>query len=263
MHHHYIDQFAQGDSPIHRLDARAKLLAVVLYTAVLVSFSRYEVAAMGPMAVLPVAMLVAAQVPLWFALRRVLYLSPFIAFVCLMCPLYDRLLVPVSVGGAGFAIAAGWLTAANIGIKFALGLMALTVLMCTTPFSLLLEAMRKLGVPQLLVVQLGFLYRYIFVLIDEAMRTRRARDFRGAGRAPVAGRLAAVGGIIGNLFVRTLERSERIHVAMCARGYRGTPHSLSHLHFHAADAALLAATVVYLAACRWLYPAILSGAAHG
>ena len=51
-------------------------------------------------------------------------------------------------------------------------------MMCTTRFALLLEAMRRLGMPQVIVMQLGFLYRYIFVLIDEAMRVRRARDFR-------------------------------------------------------------------------------------
>ena len=43
MHHHFIDRFAMGDSPIHRLDARAKLLAVLSYTVVLISFDRYAV----------------------------------------------------------------------------------------------------------------------------------------------------------------------------------------------------------------------------
>ena len=59
--------------------------------------------------------------------------------------------------------------------------------MCTTPFALLLEAMRQLGMPRMIVVQLGFLYRYLFVLIDEAMRLRRARDFRGAAWRRSAG----------------------------------------------------------------------------
>ena len=99
--------------------------------------------------------------------------------------------------------------------------------------------MRRLGMPQVIVMQLGFLYRYIFVLIDEAMRVRRARDFRGAALAPVGRRLAAVGGVIGTLFVRTLDRSQRIHLAMAARGYRGEPHSLSQLRFTGADAVFL------------------------
>ena len=111
--------------------------------------------------------------------------------------------------------------------------------------------------PKMLVMQLGFLYRYIFVLIDEAMRIRRGRDFRGAARAPASRRLAAAGGIIAALFVRTLERSERIYTAMAARGYRGEPHSLSRLRFCPSDAAFLAATAAYLAVCRGLLPAAI------
>jgi cobalt/nickel transport system permease protein len=253
MHHHFIDRFAMGDSPIHRLDARAKLAAVLAYSVVLISFDRYAVTELAPMAVLPLAMLWFARVPVWFALRRVAILSPFILMLVLMSPIYDRAWRPVTFGPWHYAVSGGWLTAADIAIKFAFGVLALTAMMCATPFALLLEAMRRLAMPQVVVMQLGFLYRYLFVLIDEAMRVRRARDFRGAVLAPAGRRLAAVGGVIGTLFVRTLDRSQRIHLAMAARAYRGEPHSLSRLRFTAADAVFLLVVAVYLAACRWGY----------
>ena len=258
MHHHFIDQFAMGSSPIHRLDARAKLVAILAYTVVLISFNRYAVAALAPMAALPLALLWFAGVPVRFALRRVLILSPFILTLVLLSPLYDRAPHAVSFGPWRGTLGGGWLTAADIAAKFVLGVLALTALVCSTRFGLLLEAMRRLGVPQVVVMQLGFLYHYLFVLIDEAMRVRRARDFRGAALAPVGRRLAAVGGVIGTLFVRTLDRSQRIHLAMAARGYRGEPHSLSQLRFARADAVFLLLVVVYLVICGWLYPMILS-----
>jgi cobalt/nickel transport system permease protein len=254
MHHHFIDRFAMGDSPVHRLDARAKLVAVLAYTVVLISFDRYRVADLAPMAVLPFAMLWFARVPVTFALRRVAILSPFILMLVLMSPMYDRTPCAVAFGPWHFTIIGGWLTAANIAIKFALGVLGLTAMMCATPFALLLEAMRRLHMPQIVVLQLGFLYRYLFLLIDEAMRVRRARDFRGAALAPVGRRLAAAGGVIGMLFIRTLDRSERVHLAMAARGYRGEPHSLNRLCFTGADAVFFVLAAVYLVACRWGYP---------
>lgn len=254
MHHHFIDRFAMGDSPIHRLDARTKLLAVLAYTVVLISFDRYAVSDLVPMTVLPLALLWFGRVPVWFAVKRVLILSPFILMLVLMSPFYDRIPHEVTLGGWRFTVSGGWLTATDIAMKFTLGVMALTALIGTTPFALLLEAMRRLGMPQMIVLQLGFLYRYIFVLIDEAMRVRRARDFRGAALAPVGRRLMAVGGVIGTLFCRTLDRSERIQLAMAARGYQGEPHSLSQLRLRAADAGFLALVIPYLLACRWLYP---------
>ncbi len=254
MHHHFIDRFAMGDSPIHRLDARAKLLAVLTYTVVLISFNRYAVSALAPMTVLPLTLLWFGRVPVWFALRRVLILSPFILMLLLMSPIYDRVPHDVTFGPWRYTVSGGWLTALDLAMKFALGVLALTAMMCTTPFSLLLEAMRRLGMPQVIVMQLGFLYRYLFVLIDEAMRVRRARDFRGAALAPIGRRLAAVGGVIGSLFSRTLDRSLRVHLAMVARGYQGEPHSLSQLRFRGADAVFLMVVFVYLLACRWAYP---------
>jgi len=259
VHHSHIDRFAQGHSPIHGLDARAKLVAIIAYTAVLISFNRYCVSVLVPMAILPAVMLWIGRIPVWFAVRRVIILSPFIVMLCLASPLYDRAGMPAAFGPWEFRVTGGWLTAADISLKFTLGILALTALVCTTPFAMLLEGMRRMHMPRLLAMQLGFLYRYLFVLIDEGMRIRRGRDFRGSSRAPVSRRLLAVGSIVGSLFVRTLERSDRIHVAMCARGYRGEPHSLSRLKFTLSDAAFLAGVAVYLLACRWAYPMILGG----
>ena len=254
MHHHFIDRFAMGDSPVHRLDARVKLAAVLCYTVVVISFPRHAVAPLLPMVLLPLALLWFSGVPVWFAVRRVVILSPFILMLVLMSPLYDRAIQEVAFGPWQFAVRGGWLTAANIAIKFAFGVLALTAMMCATPFALLLEAMRRLGMPQLVVMQLGFLYRYIFVLMDEAMRVRRARDFRGAALASTVRRLAAVGGVIGTLFIRTLDRSQRIHLAMAARGYRGEPHSLRQLRMSRLDVIFLTAVGVYLLVCRLAYP---------
>ena len=120
--------------------------------------------------------------------------------------------------------------------------------------------MRRLGCPRMLVAQLSFLYRYLFVLIDEGLRTRRARDFRGAAAAPLGRRLAATGGVIGTLFVRTLDRSDRIHTAMLARGYQGEPHSLSRLRFSARRRGVPVGAAAYLVACRWVLPSWLWGA---
>jgi cobalt/nickel transport system permease protein len=65
----------------------------------------------------------------------------------------------------------------------------------------------------------ALMYRYIFVLIDETQRMRRARLSRTfeKRRAPSWRSASAV---IGQLFVRSTERAERIFAAMSARGWR-------------------------------------------
>jgi cobalt/nickel transport system permease protein len=93
------------------------------------------------------------------------------------------------------------------------------LLTSVTPFAELLRTLRTLGMPALLITVLALMYRYLFVLVDEAERMQRARRSRTflVRRAQAWQSLAT---LAGQLFVRSTERAERIYAAMCARGWR-------------------------------------------
>lgn len=243
MHHHYIDRFAYQDSPIHRLDARAKFLAVVAFSVVLISLPRQTIPSAW-FAVFPFALLVWGGIPLRFVARHTLAVSPFILCLVALAPVFDR--VPVHV--AGMEIARGWLTAASILVRFVFGMAALIALASTTRFPHLLKGLENLGVPRLLVSQLSFLYRYLFLLLDEAMHLRQARRARDAGRGPMSLRWRASAGLVGVLFVRTLEQAERTHQAMIARGYDGTIRLAEPLKWQGRDSLFIVLTSAYLLA---------------
>jgi cobalt/nickel transport system permease protein len=127
----------------------------------------------------------------------------------------------------------GLLRFANVAVKSWLSVQAAIVLASCTEFRDLLLAMRAVRIPRLLVAMFGLMWRYLFVLADEAMRLMRARAARsGIARQPaeasqrrpggsVAWRGKAAGGMAGNLFLRAVDRSDRIYVAMLSRGYDG------------------------------------------
>lgn len=246
MHHHYIDRFAYQDSPVHRLDPRAKILAVIAYSAVLISLGRYELPASGYL-VLPCALLMIGGIPLRFVVKHALLVSPFVMCLVALSPIVDR----TSVAVRGHVIAGGWLTAASILIRFFLGMAALIALASTTRFPELLKGFEKLGVPGVLVTQLRFLYRYLFLLIDQAMHLRQAWAARDAGRGPWAWRWRAATGLVGVLFIRSLEQAERTYQAMLARGYDGTVRLLRPLQWRKADTWFIIAVAGYLAVLRW------------
>jgi cobalt/nickel transport system permease protein len=106
-------------------------------------------------------------------------------------------------------------------------------------------------VPRLLVTQLRFLYRYLFVLLDQVMHLRQAWAARDAGSGPVRWRWRAATGLVGVLFIRTLEQAERTHLAMVARGYDGTIRLARPLAWRGRDWLFVASTSVYLLALRW------------
>lgn len=117
---------------------------------------------------------------------------------------------------------------ATIAAKSWLSVQVALLLTFTTPFHDLLDALRELRLPRILVAVIGFMYRYLAVIGDEAQRLIRARSARsavgegGRGGSSIAWRARVTGSMVGSLFLRSYERSERIYAAMQARGFEGT-----------------------------------------
>lgn len=114
----------------------------------------------------------------------------------------------------------------TIALKSWVSVQAALLLAFTTPFHELVDALRELRMPKILVAIIGFMYRYLGVMTDEASRMMRARASRsadpvGRGGGPIRWRAAVVGHMVGSLFLRSYERSERIYNAMQARGFDG------------------------------------------
>lgn len=214
-----LDLLAGGDSAIHRLDPRAKVFVTLAYIVTVVSFGRYEVSALLPFAVFPLAMVAASGIPQTAVLRKLLVVLPFAALVGLFNPLFDR--EPLLTLGS-LAVSGGWVSFLSIILRTALTVGAAVVLVAVTGFTGVCLALQRFGVPQAFVVQLLFLYRYIFVLADEGIRMTRARELRSfAGRGMG---VKAFGALVGSLLLRTWDRAERIHMAMLSRGFRGEFH---------------------------------------
>jgi cobalt/nickel transport system permease protein len=112
--------------------------------------------------------------------------------------------------------------------------------------------MRALRVPRLLVAVFGLMWRYMFLFVHEVNRLRIARDARSADIGPKSGgtlawRARVTGGMVGNLFVRGYERSERVYQAMLARGYDGEVRTLPMGRLSASQYGILAGSMAILA----------------
>ena len=211
-----LDQLAAGTTPLHRLDARAKVVAVLVYVLCVVSFGRYEISALLPFFIFPVFLLVRGNLPASYLIRKIGMVIPFALVVGGLNPVFDRevlfCLGPVAVSG-------GWVSCLSIIIRAMLTVGTALLLMGVTGFTDICRALERLGMPQAFAVQLLFLYRYIFVLTDEAARATKARELRSFGKQGKG--IVPAGNIIGHLLLRTWQRAERIHMAMLARGFTG------------------------------------------
>jgi len=221
-----MDTLATGDSPLHRLDPRAKLMTTLVFIVTVVSFGKYELSALIPFFIFPLVLIAAGGLPLSYILRKVMVVAPFALFIGVFNPLLDREIL-FRLGSIG--ISGGWVSYFSILMRFMLTVTAALTLIALTGFNTVCLALEKLAVPRPFVVQLLFLYRYIFVLTDEAARLARARSLRvfessGTGFKPFVS-------LVGQLLLRTLDRAQRVHLAMCCRGFEGHMPILRPMHF--------------------------------
>lgn len=126
---------------------------------------------------------------------------------------YTGALGPLPVTG-------GMVSSSVIVIKGLFSLWMLLIVTYTVPFIEICKLMRRLKVPEVFIMQLLLLERYLIVLKQEALSLKRARDCRSFGKKGQQIKVAAL--IIGSFFLRTVERAERIHRAMVSRGFNGS-----------------------------------------
>jgi cobalt/nickel transport system permease protein len=113
----------------------------------------------------------------------------------------------------------GWGLFLLLIARCTLCLLVMVLLSGTTPLSDLLRVLKTARMPALLVTTLALMYRYVFVLVDEAQRMQRARASRTfSSRRTRTWRTLST--VVSQLFIRSSERAERIYAAMCARGWQ-------------------------------------------
>lgn len=246
MHHAQIDRLSCQESPMHRLDGRVKFVCVIVFTVIVISLSVTSISMLFCYAVAPFAMLVIGRVPLKFVLKQILIASPFVAALAISSIFYDRHEAVVEFGPFTFYTTVGFLRCVSILCKFIVTLLALMALVATTSFTDLLTAMSQLGLPRILVTQLGFLYRYIFLLLDRASHVIRARRSRTLRYLGVKAELSTAAAMIGNLLMSSIDTASHVHLAMQARLFTGNIPSLRKSKLRAADFLFMVAFAVYL-----------------
>jgi cobalt/nickel transport system permease protein len=216
--------YVSTGSPLHRLPAQVKLVALTAFVLCVVATPATAFWAFGVYAVGLAGLITIAKLPPATVLRRLTVELPFVVFALLLPfvatgPRIEVLGVAMSEGG----LIGGW----NVLAKGTLGVLAAVLLSASTTPRELLTGLERLRLPAVLVAILSFMIRYVSVVSGDLQRMRIARESRGAP-AGRTGQLRAVATGAGALFVRSYERGERVHLAMLARGYTGTMPALGH-----------------------------------
>jgi cobalt/nickel transport system permease protein len=242
------EPFAVGDSRLHRLDPRMRLVCAAGFSIV-AALCRAFPALFAALAV-SVVLLVMARLPPAAVLRRLMVVNGLVLFLWLVVPftfpgeaLFHLGRLQASIEGVGVA--------GRITLKSNAIIIALIALVATMPVATAGHALNRLRVPDKLVYLLLMTYRYIFVLEQEYQRLIRAARIRGFQPGTNLHTYRTYAYLVGMLFVKAAERAERVHWAMVCRGFKRRFYSLQEFKADPGSTAftiLMAAAVLGIAA---------------
>jgi len=237
LHVNTFDHYQLGHSLLHKLDPRIKILITLtfIFSNVLLPDGSW-LAFLFAWLLLLFAARIAGLGPRFLIFRSFVALPFAVAAITTIFTLPGEPVLGFQVGSWTLvATDAGLVRFLSILLRSWISIQAAILLTAVTQFPDLVHGMRHLRVPGVLVTIIAFMYRYLYVLIDETLRLLRARESRSARISPgksggtIAWRAKIAGNMAGQLFMRSYERSDRVYNAMLARGYRGhlltmTPH---------------------------------------
>lgn len=243
MHVNTFDRYMAGSSRLHQLDPRVKVVLALLFIISNVLLPDGVWLAFLAAWLILLATNRAANFSFGYLFKRSFIALPFaLAAITVIFVQPGAPLASWTWGSRTITISdAGVIRFASIVIRSWLSVQAAILLTATTQFPDLMHALRHLKVPVILISIISFMYRYLFVLVDEAMRLLRAREARSArlvndGKhgGTIFWRAKVTGSMAGQLFVRSFDRSDKVYNAMLARGYRGqlltmNPHVMTRL----------------------------------
>jgi cobalt/nickel transport system permease protein len=242
MEHSFFDKYSERDSFLHRLDPRTKIISFLGFIILIVLTHIQELAIFGQYALIILALILLSRVPLLFFLKRSLLVLPFILMIIIFIPFLKegKTVFTLNLWLVKPAIThEGLLVCWNIMIKSISSVLLLTLLISTTNFNIMLKGLERLKIPRVLIILLSFMYRYLFLLIDEAERMQRARNSRWFG-GYLFRQIKILGNMIALLFIRSYERSERVYVAMLSRGFDGNIRLMHNLKLNIKDLGFIA-----------------------
>lgn len=257
MHASVLDVYQPGDGLIYRLDPRVKILAALFFILTAVSLPEGAWLSLGILLLIMILLSWSARLGMFYTVRRAFVVLPFV-LAALAIPFLTPGPALWVVPGVGWTVTTtGLIRFLTIVGRTWIAVQAGILLSATTRIPDLLWGLGKLRLPRLIVAIVGFMVRYLFVLADEVMRMLRARASRsprltGVKRPALLWQGRVAGMMVGSLFLRSLERSERVHAAMLSRGYDGQMRVLDQPVMLTLDWIVLLVVLILLTAVIWL-----------
>jgi len=226
------EPFSTGNSQIHRLDPRFKVVVATVYAFVVALSNSFP--ALIAALIFSFALVGLCRLDFLEVAKRIALVNGLIIFLWLVVPLTFAGQPLFYLGPFGVS-REGVLVSARITLKSNTILLAFIALIASSTVATLGSALSRLRIPEKIIYLLLLNYRYIFVMEEEYRRLIRSASIRGFRPASNLHTYKTYAYLIGILFVKASDRAERVYKAMLCRRFGGRFYSLHEFSFSRLD----------------------------
>ncbi len=245
------ETFADGDSFVHRLDPRVKIVAAVAFSILTAVADRFPalMLALG----LAVVLASVARLPARAIAYRMLLVNGFMLLLWLMLPFTYPGEVVFHVGPLAFS-REGAAYALLITVKSNAIVLTCIALLSTTHLTDIGRALGRLHVPEKIIHVLLFMLRYLGVINREYLRLRASMKVRCFRPGANLHTYRSYANMVGMLLVSSYESAQAVYAAMLCRGFKGKFYAMDDFSIGGVDVLFgvaMSAALVFMGLLQW------------
>ena len=226
------EKFSEGDSFLHKLNPRVKIVVALLFSAIVAVTDR-STPLLGDL-LFAVGLIVIAKLKIREVILRLLVVNSFTLLLWIMLPFTfsgEKIYILNSLDVSREGIKYAFLLTIKSNSIILVGI----ALLSTSSIYNLVHALRHLYLPDKLVQLSFFSYRYIHTIHSEYIRLNNALKVRGFKAQTNFHTYKTYAYLVGMMLVRSYDRSKRVYNAMLCRGFKGKFWTLNHFSFKKSD----------------------------
>lgn len=212
-----VQENTKNNTFIHKINPAVKILITLLYIITVLSCNKYDYITLIFLAFYPIFAISLADISAKVVLKWASAALPFSFFAGIFNVFYDT--APMIVFQS-FQVSFGMVSCLVILIKTFLCVSSVLILAMTTQIWDIISTLSAMKVPDILILQIMMMVRYIGLLLSQVSNVRKAYMLRLGVSRGIA--IKDMGGVAGSVFVQSYERADRVYHAMMLRGFDGS-----------------------------------------
>ena len=201
-----IDELGDMNTKIHKIDSAIKIIVTIIYVIKILSIKQFTILNITCIVLYPLILFIIGKVQIKFILKKVIYVFPIILGLSVI-----NLIIDFSYSEIYFSVL--------LLFKCTFALVGALLLIATTGINNLALGLKKLKIPNILIMQILMLHRYVILMMEECYKVKSAYELRTLGEKSMT--MKDYVQIVGQMFLRTLDISENVYEAMKLRGFEG------------------------------------------